>query len=95
MINTVIEKDIMESTKEEAEASKKLRAERIKLLKEKVESQGMGGQVAIDDSGSYHLRCTVLNVQLWRMHEVLREKEDLQGMGGHILVMMDDLDNYR
>lgn len=50
VINTVIEKDIMESTKEEAEASKKLRAERIKLLKEKVESQGMGGQVAIDDS---------------------------------------------
>lgn len=29
------------------------------------------------------------------MHEVLREKEDLQGMGEHILVMMDDLDNYR
>lgn len=28
------------------------------------------------------------------MHEVLREKEDLQGMGEHILVMMDDLDNY-
>lgn len=64
MINTVIEKDIMESTKEEAEASKKLRAERIKLLKEKVESQGMGGQVKIDDSGSYHLRCTVLNVDM-------------------------------
>lgn len=54
----------MESTKEEAEASKKLRAERIKLLKEKVESQGMGGQVKIDDSGSYHLRCTVLNAHM-------------------------------
>lgn len=51
----------MESTKEEAEASKKLRAERIKLLKEKVEAQGMGGQVQIDDSGIYHLR-RVLNV---------------------------------
>lgn len=51
----------MESTKEEAEASKKLRVERIKLLKEKVEAQGMGGHVQIDDSGIYHLR-HVLNV---------------------------------
>ncbi|XP_078327394.1 uncharacterized protein LOC111115419 isoform X1 [Crassostrea virginica] len=47
VINTVIEKDIMEATKEESEASKKLRAERIKLLKEKVESQGLGDQVQI------------------------------------------------
>lgn len=41
----------MEATKEESEASKKLRAERIKLLKEKVESQGLGDQVQISGEG--------------------------------------------
>lgn len=55
VINTVIEKDILESTKEEAEASKKLRAERIKLLKAKVESQGLDAQVNIDDSAKKEL----------------------------------------
>lgn len=48
VINTVIEKDILEATKEESEANRKLRAERIKLLKEKVE--GEGGKVDIDDT---------------------------------------------
>ena len=41
----------MEATKEESEASKKLRAERIKLLKQKVESQGLRDQVQISGEG--------------------------------------------
>lgn len=90
MINTVIEKDIMESTKEEAEASKKLRAERIKLLKEKVEAQGMGGQVQIDDSGIYHLR-HVLNVYV--MYAWGNERESR--VAGHGMTYLSHIEQLR
>lgn len=49
VINTVIEKDVLQATKEESEASRALRSERIRLLKEKVE--GEGGQLDVGDSG--------------------------------------------
>ncbi|XP_056002664.1 uncharacterized protein LOC125661515 [Ostrea edulis] len=48
VINTVIEKDVLQATKEESEASRALRSERIRLLKEKVE--GEGGQLDVGDS---------------------------------------------